>query len=71
MGTTVSAAWFHDGKVSIAHIGDSRIYRYRDYRLELLTTDHTVVQELVDHGFYTRKKPGHQSSEILSPVHWG
>lgn len=53
MGTTVSAAWFHDGKVSIAHIGDSRIYRYRDYRLELLTTDHTVVQELVDHGFYT------------------
>lgn len=53
MGTTVSAAWFHDGKVSIAHIGDSRIYRYRDYRLDLLTTDHTVVQELVDHGFYT------------------
>jgi len=56
MGTTVSAAWFHDGKVSIAHIGDSRIYRYRDYRLELLTTDHTVVQELVDHGFYTREE---------------
>jgi PPM family protein phosphatase len=56
MGTTVSAAWFHDRKVSIAHIGDSRIYRYRDYRLELLTTDHTVVQELVDHGFYTQEE---------------
>ena len=56
MGTTVSAAWFHDSKVSIAHIGDSRIYRYRDYRLELLTTDHTVVQELVDHGFYTQEE---------------
>lgn len=56
MGTTVSAAWFHDNKVSIAHIGDSRIYRYRNYRLELLTTDHTVVQELVDHGFYTQEE---------------
>ena len=56
MGTTVSAAWFHDSKVSIAHIGDSRIYRYRDYRLELLTVDHTVVQELVDHGFYTQEE---------------
>lgn len=56
MGTTVSAAWFHDNKVSIAHIGDSRIYRYRNYRLELLTTDHTVVQELVDHGFYTEEE---------------
>jgi protein phosphatase len=53
MGTTVSAAWFHEGMVSIAHIGDSRIYRFRDYKLELLTIDHTVVQELVDHGFYT------------------
>jgi protein phosphatase len=56
MGTTISATWFHDGKVSIAHIGDSRVYRYRDYRLELLTTDHTVVQELLDHGFYTREE---------------
>jgi protein phosphatase len=56
MGTTFSAAWFHGSKVSIAHIGDSRIYRYRDYRLELLTTDHTVVQELVDHGFYTQEE---------------
>ena len=56
MGTTVSAAWFHDDRVSIAHIGDSRVYRYRDYRLELLTVDHTVVQELVDHGFYTQEE---------------
>ena len=56
MGTTVSAAWFHDNKVSIAHIGDSRIYRYRDYQLELLTVDHTVVQELLDHGFYTQEE---------------
>jgi protein phosphatase len=56
MGTTVSAAWFHDDMVSIAHIGDSRVYRFRDYNLELLTVDHTVVQELVDHGFYTQEE---------------
>jgi protein phosphatase len=56
MGTTVSATWFHDDKVTIAHVGDSRVYRYRDYRLELLTVDHTVVQELLDHGFYTQEE---------------
>ncbi len=41
MGTTVSVAWFLHGTVSWVNVGDSRIYRYRDDTLELLTLDHT------------------------------
>ena len=56
MGTTLTASWFGDGKLTMAHVGDSRLYRYRGYRLDLLSTDHTVVQELVDNGFYSREE---------------
>jgi PPM family protein phosphatase len=53
MGTTVVACLFHDNKVSIAHVGDSRVYRLRDNRFEQMTLDHSLLQELVDRGFYS------------------
>ncbi len=53
MGTTVVALLFHNDRVSIAHVGDSRAYRVRGGRLERLTRDHTLVQELVDRGRHT------------------
>jgi protein phosphatase len=53
MGTTVVAALFHDNRVTLAHVGDSRIYRLRAGRLEQVTLDHSLLQELVDRGFYT------------------
>jgi protein phosphatase len=53
MGTTVVMAVYHGARVSIAHVGDSRIYRVREGVLELITVDHTLLQELVDRGFYT------------------
>jgi protein phosphatase len=53
MGTTVVAALFHDNRVTFAHVGDSRIYRLRADRLEQVTLDHSLLQELVDRGFYT------------------
>lgn len=53
MGTTIVAALFYDNRVSIAHVGDSRLYRVRGDSLEQLTKDHTLLQELVDRGFYT------------------
>jgi protein phosphatase len=53
MGTTLAAVLFYDNRCSIAHVGDSRIYRLRDGRLEQLTVDHSLLQELIDKGFYT------------------
>jgi protein phosphatase len=53
MGTTVVATLFYDNRVTIAHVGDSRGYRWRDGKLEQLTVDHTVVQEYLNSGLYT------------------
>jgi PPM family protein phosphatase len=53
MGTTVVGALFHDDRVTIAHVGDSRLYRLRGGRFEQLTLDHSLLQELVDRGFYS------------------
>ena len=53
MGTTVSALVMVDDYAVIAHIGDSRIYLYRDDTLTQITTDHTFVQRLVDSGRIT------------------
>ncbi|MFW5969129.1 MAG: Stp1/IreP family PP2C-type Ser/Thr phosphatase [Halofilum sp. (in: g-proteobacteria)] len=53
MGTTLVVALFYDDRVTLAHVGDSRAYRLRDGRLDLLTRDHTLMQELIDRGFYT------------------
>lgn len=53
MGTTVSALLRHNNKVVVAHIGDSRIYRFRKGVLEQITTDHTFVQKLVETGRIT------------------
>lgn len=56
MGTTLVVLLFYDNRITVAHVGDSRLYRLRDTRLEQLTRDHTLLQELVDRGFYTRKE---------------
>jgi protein phosphatase len=53
MGTTVVAALFHDNRVSVAHVGDSRMYRLRSSQLSQVTLDHSLLQELVDRGFYS------------------
>jgi protein phosphatase len=52
MGTTVTAALFDPvaGTLGIAHVGDSRAYRFRAGALEQLTTDHSLVAELVESG---------------------
>jgi len=56
MGTTLVAAMFYDNKISLAHVGDSRAYRLRDEKFEQLTMDHSLLQELVDRGFYSEEE---------------
>ncbi|ALX66033.1 PP2C family protein-serine/threonine phosphatase [Microbacterium sp. XT11] len=53
LGTTLSAIIMVDDYAVIGHIGDSRIYLYRDDVLTQITTDHTFVQRLVDSGRIT------------------
>jgi protein phosphatase len=54
MGTTIVACLFADNKISVAHVGDSRLYRLRANHFEQLTLDHSLLQELVDRGFYSQ-----------------
>ncbi len=56
MGTTVVVLLFHDDRFTVAHVGDSRMYRYRDGKLEQMTIDHSLTQELLDNGFYTAEQ---------------
>ena len=56
MGTTIVACMFFDNKISIAHVGDSRAYRMRDGNLEQMSLDHSLLQELVDRGFYSEEE---------------
>ncbi len=53
MGTTVVAGLFFDDRLTVAHVGDSRLYRLRQGTLEQVTRDHSLLQELVARGFYT------------------
>jgi protein phosphatase len=53
MGTTLVAALFHDNKVTVAHIGDSRLYRLRGEDFAQVTRDHSLLQEQIDSGMIT------------------
>lgn len=50
MGTTMVGALFMGSEVAVSHVGDSRAYLVRDYSIQQLTHDHTLVQEMVDRG---------------------
>src|SRR6476659_6763749 len=53
MGTTLTSALLEDDEVSCAHVGDSRAYLFRDDELKLLTSDHSLVEELRRQGRLT------------------
>src|SRR5579864_177651 len=56
MGTTLSALLVVGHQGFIAHVGDSRIYLSRDGRVQQLTEDHTVYNELIKRGKLTREQ---------------
>lgn len=53
MGTTLCVLLIEDGVAHLGHVGDSRIYLFRDDSLHRLTRDHTVVQQEIDAGRLT------------------
>lgn len=56
MGTTVELAVIKDGTVHVVHAGDSRVYLVYNDRIEQITTDHSLVQEMVARGEITQEQ---------------
>ena len=56
MGTTVVAVIVSDGVAHIAHAGDSRAYLITENNIQQLTTDHSMVQEMVNNGDITEQQ---------------
>ena len=56
MGTTIAAALLIGNRLSVAHVGDSRVYLVRGGNLEQITDDHTIVSEQVQKGLMTREE---------------
>lgn len=69
MGTTLVAAWLADpdcSKLSIAHVGDSRVYLVRNGEMQQLTTDHSLVEEQIKEGLISREEA--QNSAIRNMI---
>jgi serine/threonine protein phosphatase PrpC len=67
MGTTLEALVMQEGQVISAHVGDSRTYLIRDGELQKITTDHSLVQELVDAGQITEEEAEiHPNKNIIT-----
>ncbi len=54
MGTTITAIALDGGRLYIAHVGDSRLYLFRRESILQLTTDHSLVEEMVSRGMISR-----------------
>jgi serine/threonine protein phosphatase PrpC len=71
MGTTVVAFLLDtQSRATVAHVGDSRAYRYRMGRLDPLTTDHSVVAEMLRRGLISADEAAihPRRNEILRSV---
>jgi serine/threonine protein phosphatase PrpC len=65
MGATVVAVWLRGPIMSLAHVGDSRIYLLRGGEMQQLTTDHSLVMEQVKRGLITREEAEHSDMQNI------
>ena len=65
MGTTLVAGVFHDNRVTVGHIGDSRLYRLRGEDFQQITRDHSLLQEQIDSGLITAEQARHSQNKNL------
>ena len=67
MGTTVVCAIVKDGQAYIAHAGDSRAYILKNGKIFQITTDHSIVQDLLDKGKITSEQAlNHPKKNIIT-----
>nr|MCH9671632.1 DUF1631 family protein [Gammaproteobacteria bacterium] len=65
MATTLVGGLFVNNSLHYVHVGDSRLYRLRDGHLEQMTRDHSLIQELIDRGFYTEEEAAQSGKKNL------
>ena len=65
MGTTLVVALFYDNKMTVAHIGDSRLYRLRGDQFKQVTRDHSLLQEQIDSGVITLQQAKQSQNKNL------
>jgi len=65
MGTTVVCAVIRGGQAFIAHAGDSRAYLFSADGLQQVTTDHSMVQDLVESGKITPDEAKHHPNKNI------
>ena len=66
MGTTLSVIWMSEHFVYQGHVGDSRVYRFREGKLEQMTDDHSLVGELVRAGYLTPEQAeNHPNKNVI------
>ena len=67
MGTTLTGLLFENGEAHIAHVGDSRCYLMRNKALVQVTSDHTLVEELLLKGAITpREAQNHPKRNVIT-----
>ncbi|WP_350344886.1 Stp1/IreP family PP2C-type Ser/Thr phosphatase [Proteinivorax tanatarense] len=67
MGTTLTVVIISGSYLNVGHVGDSRVYLFRDDKLSQLTTDHSLVADLVRHGQLSEKEAEkHPQRNILT-----
>jgi protein phosphatase len=65
MGTTAVVSFFYENRVCIAHLGDSRCYRWRRDKFEQLTRDHSLLQDQIDYGLISQAEARHAQHKNL------
>ncbi len=65
MGTTLLVALFYDNRMTVGHIGDSRLYRLRNDTFEQVTRDHSLLQEQIDSGMITKEQARYSQNKNL------
>ncbi|WP_322401695.1 PP2C family protein-serine/threonine phosphatase [Massilia luteola] len=70
MGTTLTGFWqsLPDGPLVIFHVGDSRLYRYRDGELAVLTRDQTMYQQALEAGVSGDFPPRNLLLQAIGPT---
>jgi serine/threonine protein phosphatase PrpC len=65
MGSTLALLFFGSDRVSLANVGDSRVYRLREGHLNLLTRDDSLLSDLIESGLISAQEAGSSRNRHL------